>query len=163
ASIPVPQRLRLWLTYGVTGTVLFPIIYLIEGATRPGYNAWQQAISTLSLGPGGWLQQANFIMCGLSVLWLACVWRQILKGDVCPRWYPIVRGIEGLGLIMIGLFSTDPAPGYPPGTVAAATTPRGVIHLAFTIVIVNAMALGLWIIARRFWGDPHWHGWVAYS
>jgi Protein of unknown function (DUF998) len=162
-AVPVPRKLLLWLTYGVAGTVLFPIIYLIEGATRPGYNAWQQAISTLSLGPGGWIQQANFIMCGVSVIWLAFVWRQILKGGVCARWYPIVRGIEGLGLIMIGFFSTDRAPGYPPGTVVASTTLQGTIHLTFTIIVVNAMALGLFIIAWRFWREPDFRGWVAYS
>ncbi|HEY5003880.1 MAG TPA: DUF998 domain-containing protein [Ktedonobacteraceae bacterium] len=64
-AIPVPRRLLLWLTYGVAGIVLFPIIYLIEGATRPSYNAWQQAISALSLGPGGWIQQADFAHFGL--------------------------------------------------------------------------------------------------
>lgn len=100
--VPVPRRLLMWLTYGVAGTILFPIIYLIECATRPGYNAWQQAISTLSLGPGGWIQQANFIMCGASIIWLACVWHQILRGVVCARWYPIVRGIEGVALILVG-------------------------------------------------------------
>lgn len=162
-AVPVPQRLLLWLTYGVAGTVLFPTVYLIEGATRPGYNPWQQAISTLSLGPGGWIQRANFIMCGVSVIWLAFVWRQILRGGVCARWYPIVRGIEGLALVAIGFFSTDPAPGYPPGTVVVSTTLQGTIHLVFTIIIVNAMALGLFIIARRFWRDPNFRGWATYS
>jgi len=47
---------------GVAGAVLFTTIYLIEGMTRPDYNALQQPISALSLGPGGWLQQANFIL-----------------------------------------------------------------------------------------------------
>ena len=35
ARPPVPRTLLLWLTYGVAGTVLFPIIYLIE-AMMPG-------------------------------------------------------------------------------------------------------------------------------
>src|SRR5215472_15835618 len=67
-TIPVPRRLLLWLSYGVAGTLLFPIIYLVEGVTRPGYIAWQQAISTLILGPGGWIQQADFILCGVSII-----------------------------------------------------------------------------------------------
>ena len=108
---PVPRKLLLWLTFGVAGTVLFPIIYVIEGVTRPGYDAWQQAISALSLGPGGWIQQLNFALCGVSVLWLAYVWRKILAGGVCATWYPIIRGIEGLGLIAIAIFSQDSA-GY---------------------------------------------------
>lgn len=39
-ALPVPRRLILGLTIGVAGTVLFTIIYLIEGVTRPGYDGW---------------------------------------------------------------------------------------------------------------------------
>src|SRR5579862_9729165 len=73
-TIPVPRKLLVWLTCGVAGTILFAIIYLIEGVTRPGYSAWQQTISSLSFGPEGWMQRANFMLCGVSVLWLTFVW-----------------------------------------------------------------------------------------
>jgi hypothetical membrane protein len=162
-ALPVPRGLLLKLTYGVAGTLLFPITYLIVGAVRPGYDPWQQAISTLSLGPGGWLQRANFVMCGVSVIWLALVFRKILRGGPCATWYPRVRAIEGIGLVMIGFFSTDPAPGYPPGTLRTFTTVQGAIHLAFTILVVNMMALGLFVISRRFWKDPNFPGWAAFS
>lgn len=142
---PVPRKLLIWLTYGVAGTVLFVIIYLIEGVTRPGYNAWQQTISTLSFGPTGWIQRSNFALCGVSVLWSAYVWRKILKGGVCATAYPIIRGIEGIALIAIAFFTQDP------------------LHTVFLIVIVNTMTLGLFVIARRFWRNLDWHGWVAFS
>jgi hypothetical protein len=125
--------------------VLFPIIYLIEGVARPGFDAWQQTISALSLGPGGWIQQLNFALCGVSVLWLAYVWRRILAGGVCATWYPIIRGIEGLGLIAIAIFTQDP------------------LHTAILIVIVNAMCFGLFVIARRFWKNPDFRGWTTFS
>ena len=163
---PVPRALLLWLLIcGTMGPVLFDAVYLIEGVTRPGYDGWQQAISTLSLGPGGWIQQANFICLGVITLGVAVAWRRILKGGVCATWYPILRGIEGFSLIMIGFFSTDPAPGYPPGTVPTVpfTTVHGVIHFSFTFMIIAAMMGGLFVIARRFWGDPNWRGWVSYS
>ena len=144
-AVPFPPRLRLWLTYGTAGTLLFPIIYLIEGATRPGYDPLRQTISALSLGPGGWIQQLNFALCGVSVLWMAFVWRKVLAGGVCATWYPIIRGVEGVGLIAIAVFTRDP------------------LHTAFMIAIVDAMSLSLFVIARRFWGDPNWRGWVAFS
>src|SRR5215831_18726152 len=59
SATPVPRTLLVWLTIGTAGTVLFPIIYLIEGVTRPGYNAWRDTISSLSFGPMGWVQQVN--------------------------------------------------------------------------------------------------------
>jgi hypothetical protein len=144
-AVPVPRNLLVPLTVGVAGTVLFLVIYLIEGATRPGYNAWQQTISSLSFGPEGWIQRANFILCGLSVLWLALVWRRILAGGVGARWYPIVHGLEGVGLIGVGIFTLDP------------------LHTACLIVIVSAMSVSLLVISRRFWSTPHWRGWAWFT
>ncbi|HEY7355942.1 MAG TPA: DUF998 domain-containing protein [Ktedonobacterales bacterium] len=145
ARPPIPRTLLVWLTIGVAGIALFPIIYLIEGATRPGYDAWQQTISALSFGPYGWIQRLNFALCGVSILWSAFVFRRILAGGVCATWYPITRGIEGLGLVAIAIFTLDP------------------LHTACLIVIVNAMCFALFIIARRFWKQPLWSGWVAFS
>lgn len=36
------------------GAFLFTATYLFEGFMCMGYDAWQQPISALSLGPGGW-------------------------------------------------------------------------------------------------------------
>src|SRR5262249_53760150 len=66
-TVSVPRGLLLWLTYGSLAPVLFTVVYLIEGVTRPGYDGWKHSISALSLGPGGWLQQANFVFLGLNV------------------------------------------------------------------------------------------------
>ncbi len=63
----------------------------------------------------------------------------------CATWYPIVRGIEGFGLIAIAIFTLNP------------------LHTVFNVVIVNAMSLGLFVIARRFWKRPLWRGWVTFS
>jgi hypothetical protein len=147
------------------GVVLFDAVYLIEGVSRPGYDAWQQAISTLSLGPGGWVQQANFIGLGVITIGVAFVWRRVLEGGVCETWYPIMRVLEGLSLIMIGFFSTDPAFGYPPGapTPQPFSTVHGIVHFAFTFTIIFAMMASLVIIARRFWGDRDWRGWAGFS
>lgn len=159
----IPRVPLLWLTFGLAGAVLFTITYLIEGAIRPGYNAWQQAISALSLGPGGWIQQANFIVFGLCTLCMAFAWRKVLKGSVYAIVYPIIRGIEGLALIMVGFFSQDRALGYPPGMVLTTPTLHGEIHIIGAYVIVGAMACGFFVIAWRFARDPRWRGWVAYS
>ncbi len=145
ASKPIPQTLLLWLTVSILGTALFPIIYLIEGAVRPGYDAWRDTISSLSLGPMGWMQQLNFALCGVFVLLSAYVWRRILSGGVCATWYPILRVVEGLALVAIAIFTQDP------------------LHTAFLIVIMNAMCFGLFVIARRFWGQSQWRGWVMFS
>jgi Protein of unknown function (DUF998) len=159
----VPPLLLLWLSYGTIGSMLFTLTYLIEGATRPGYNAWQQAISALSLGPGGWVQQVNFVVFGVIVLLTAFVWRKFLKGGVGATWYPILRGIEGLSLVMDGFFSQDPTPGYPSNVVLTTPTVHAVIHQIFAFVSVTAIAVGFFVLARRLAKEPDWRGWATYS
>lgn len=155
----------MWLTYGSLAPVLFTAVYLVEGATRPGYDGWRRSISALSLGPGGWLQQANFVFLGVNVLVVAVVWRRVLAGGPGATWYPLVRGLEGLSLVLIGLFATDPEGGYPPGSAPAPafSTVHGIVHFACLFAIIFAMMAGLLIMARRFWADPRWRGWPAYS
>src|SRR5579872_6292475 len=114
-SRPVPTGLLWWLTLGTIGSLLFTTTYLIEGITRPDYSTWQQAISALSLGPGGWVQQVNFVVFGLITISTAFAWRTFLKGGRGAIMYPIFRFLEGASLVVDGFFSQDPAFGYPKG------------------------------------------------
>jgi hypothetical protein len=151
-----------WLTCGTLGSLLFTTVYLIEGATRPDYNAWQQAISALSLGPGGWVQQLNFVVFGAITIWTAFAWRVFLKGGPGATWYPILRALQGLALIVDGFFSQDPA-GYPPGGVALSTpTLHAAIHQIFAFVSITAIAVGFFVLARRYAVEPGWRGWATY-
>ena len=93
----------------------------------------------------------------------AFAWRKVLKDGVGATWYPILRGLEGLGLIVDGFFSQDPAPGYPQGAVLTAPTLHGEIHLVFAFVTITALAFSCFVLARRFAGEPNWRGWAAYS
>jgi hypothetical protein len=159
---PVPRAILQWLTVGVAGAVLFTLIYLIEGATRPGYSAWQQPISALSLGPGGWVQQANFVFYGVCTLCLAGAWRKILKGGAGALAYPLLLAFEGLASILAGFFSQDPA-GYPSGTTVTSPTVHGEIHIIGAFVLVGTVVLSFLVIAWHFARDLHWWGWAAYS
>ncbi len=158
---PVPTRLLLWLTCGTLGSLLFTTTYLIEGATRPDYSAWQQAISALSLGPGGWVQQVNFVVFGLITIWTAFAWRVFLQGGPGATWYPILRGLQGLALVVDGFFSQDPAPGYPRGAALVSPTTHGTIHVLFAFVAITAIAVGFFVLARRFAREPGWRWWAA--
>ena len=91
------------------------IVFLIEGATRPGYGARRHYVSQLSLGEGGWMQIANFLLCGLLSLCFALGLRRTLQGSTGATWGPLLLAVFGLGLIVAGIFVTDPALGYPPG------------------------------------------------
>ena len=93
------------MSCGGVGAVLFTATYLIEGFTRPGYVAWQQAIAALSLGPGGWVQQVNFIVYGVLLVLSAVGWYRFLMPGRGAIWFPLFQGISGLCLIGIGVLS----------------------------------------------------------
>src|SRR6516164_10917709 len=102
----------LLLAAGTAGGLVFTGVYLAEGATRAGYRALAQPISALSLGPGGWVQQLNFIVFGVLVCASAAGWRAALAPGRGALGFPVLRVAAGVGLVMDGLFSQHRAGGY---------------------------------------------------
>src|ERR1700735_253087 len=64
------------LSCGVAAGPLFVTAFLIQGATREGYRPSRHPVSSLALGPRGWVQAANFAVTGTLVLaGAAGLWR----------------------------------------------------------------------------------------
>jgi hypothetical protein len=154
---------QLLLACDALGWVAFTATFLIAGAARPGYDPWREAISALSLGPGGWVQQANFIGLGALLVVSAFGWRQALQPGTAARAYPVLKALTGISLIGAGFFAQDPAPGYPPGAIQTAPTLHGDIHQICAFVSVTALALSCFVLAHRFAREPRWRGWTAYT
>jgi len=155
---------RLLLVGGVVGPVLFIVVFLIEGATRPGYSAWRNYVSSLSLSGQGWEQIANFIVCGLLVFGFSFALRRALGPGKGATAGSVLLALFGLGLVVAGVFVTDPNLGYPPGArMGGPQTWHGTIHGLAGIFDFTMPALAAFVLARRFAGDLAWKGWTAYS
>nr|HET6903498.1 DUF998 domain-containing protein [Ktedonobacteraceae bacterium] len=155
---------RFLIAGGAIGSLLFIIVFLIEGATRPGYSAWHNYVSSLSLNDQGWMQIANFLMCGLLTLGFAIGLRQVFRTGRSSVWGPILLGVFSLALIVAGLFATDPSLGYPVGTHSSGPqTLHGIIHGIAGLITFSSLAIAGFVMARRFAGDPNWKGWALYS
>ncbi len=154
--------LRLLLACGALGPLLFIVVFLLEGATRPNYSAWHHIVSSLSLGEGGWMQITNFLLCGVLVLCFALGLRRVLHPGKGSTWGPLLLGLFGLCLIGAGLFVPDPLLGYPPGAPSTLTL-HGAIHMLLSLVVFTALIAACFVLARRFAGDPAWRGWAPYS
>ena len=152
---------RLLLSGGTIGALVFIVVLLVEGATRPGYDAWHHPISTLSLGKDGWMQIANFLVCGVLLVGFAVGVRLAFRPGPGGVWGPILLGISGLSLVLAGIFSVDPSLGYPPGA-APTSTVHGGIHLLVSNVGVISMLAAYVVLARRFWGDSGWRAWAVF-
>lgn len=148
---------------GAIGAFLFTVIYMLEGITRPGYDAWQQPISALSLGPGGWMQQVNFVVFGILLVLSAAGWYRFLVPGRAAIWFPLIQGISGLCLIGAGVFSMDPFPGYPAGSTLALSTVHGTLHSSLVWVLIPTLELGCFAFAQYARILLHWRGWFVYS
>lgn len=142
---------RVLLTCGVIGPPLFVAVFLIEGATRPGYRPLRHPISSLALGASGWVQSVNFLILGGSILALALGLRPALRRYGAGLWAPLLIGLVGVGLVGAGVFPTDPISGYPMGTpMVPVGTARGVLHAAFSTPVFTALPAACFVVAYRF-------------
>lgn len=99
---------------GAGGAVAFVIVFLIDGATRTGYSVRRHPVSALALGPRGWLQTTNFLVCGALVtagglgLFLAAPSTGAHAG---------AAAVAVIGIALVGSsVPMDPMRAYPPGT-----------------------------------------------
>ena len=154
-----------WLLVCGLAPALFVAVLLVEGATRTGYDPVHHFGSELSLGSGGWVQVINFIVTGMLVLGFAVGLRRTLgtgRGSVSA---PILTGVFGVSLIVAGIFTTDPKPGYPPGTAGTteAITVPGTIHDLNGLLSFAALTAIILVFAARFLGLPGRRGWGWWS
>jgi hypothetical protein len=146
-------RARWLLTGGVIGPILFVVVFLIEGWTRPDYDPLRMFVSLLSLTDAGWQQIANFVASGALIAGGAVGLRTVLRDGPECRWGPRLIGLAGVGLIMAGVFVTDPAQGYPPGAPLGLTANpswHGAIHQAASTFVFIGLPVAMLVMAPRF-------------
>jgi hypothetical membrane protein len=155
-------RFLLWT--GAIGPLLFALVFLIQDATRPGYNAWRTTISTLSLSDQGWVQITNFYLLGLSTLCFSVGLKRVFKTGLASLAGPILFAVVGTGLILAGFFVTDPFLGYPSSAPAAVEESlHGTIHNLAALSVFLALPVACFVMGRRFASDPAWRVWATIS
>jgi hypothetical membrane protein len=147
---------------GVAGPLLFVVVFLIEGLTRPGYSAWRHYVSQLATGDGGWMQVVNFLLCGTLVLAFAIGLRQALRGSRGSIGAPVLIASFAVALLLAGVFVTDPALGYPVGA-AQVHTVHGMIHGLAGLAAFSLLPAAGFVMAWHFAADPASHRWAVYS
>lgn len=153
---------RILLLCGAIAGPLFILTVLIQDYTRPGFNPRIHQLSLLSLGEWGWVQIVNFVLAGvLNLLYAAGLWRRLHSGRG-GTWGPILIGIYGFGLVVVGIFRTDPSNGFPPGVIAA-TGPswHGAIHALGALFTFLALAAAIAVFVRYFLAHKE-YGWAFY-
>jgi hypothetical membrane protein len=156
---------KLLLACGAIAGPLFVIVFLIEGATRVGYDPLRHPVSSLAIGDFGWMQVANFIITGVLLLAFAIGLQRALRHSTGTAAGPLLLGLVGVGFIGAGIFITDPISGYPPGTPLLPTvySEHGRIHDLFGILVFFGLPVACFVFSRRFALLGERGCWAVYS
>lgn len=141
--------------------MLFVAVFLVDGAMRAGYDPLRHQVSYLSLGDGGWVQVASFLMTGALILAFGAGMRRALVDGRGAVGVPVALTVVGTSLLVAGVFPTVPAFGFPPGTPDGFPTEipaSAYLHVAGALGFFGGMAAACLGLARRFRaaGDASW-------
>jgi len=139
---------------------LFVTVFVIEGAHRTDYKPLRHPVSSLALGPRGWVQVANFAVAGTLYLAGAAGLSRTRDPLLGTRLGPTLFGGVAFGLLGSAAFRTDPVSGYPPGTPDTPTeqTTNMTLHGIAALPIFIGIPVPAFAYARRFHrsGNPTW-------
>jgi hypothetical protein len=157
-----PTEATLLLRCGILVGPLFIGVWLIQALTRAGFDLTRHPLSLLSLGGLGGIQIANFVVSGLLLVAFAAGIRRVLYPGRGGSWGPALIALTGLGLIVAGVFTTDPGAGFPAGAPDGAPEHlswHGILHeVGFVLTSVGWIA-ACFVFARRF-GAADQNRWV---
>ena len=168
------------LRCGLAAGPVFTATFLLEGATRGGYRPLRHPVSSLALGPRGWVQTASFTVTGTLFLAGAAGLGEPAGPDraragaegqgqaaspgPAPTPRPPSSPRPAFGLLSAAVFPTDPVSGYPPGTPPAPPSPSrtGTAHNLAAIPFFAGLPAAALVSGRRSWrtGQP---GFARYS
>ena len=158
------MKTKALLACGAIAGPVFVAAFLIQGATRADYEPLRHPVSSLALGPSGWMQTANFVVAGLLTLAFAFGLRLALRQGKGSTWGPLLVAVWAVGLLGAGVFVTDPVSGYPPGTPdrLIRNSPHGALHDLFSLAAFVALAAACFVFGHRFAARAG-RGWAVYS
>ena len=114
------MRTDMLLLFGAATAVVFVIVVTVEGVRRPGYDALFHTGSELELGPGGWIQRANFLLVAAGFAAISIGVQRTLETTAGAA----LLTVAAAGLVLAAICAPDPVRGFPPG--ASSNTGRAV-------------------------------------
>lgn len=152
---PADRVTKSLLGYGVIAGPTYVLVGLAQALTRPGFDLTRHEWSLLANGRFGWIQIANFVVCGAMTLAFAVGLRRALRPGRGATWGPRLVGLYGLGLIAAGVFRADPSLGFPVGTPdgPGALSWHGMLHLVGAMIGFAGLVGACFVVAARYAAD----------
>jgi Protein of unknown function (DUF998) len=142
---------------GIFGPLLFTVAFVVQGLLRlDEYSPVAETVSALEAGPGGWIQQVNFVVFGLTTIAFAVGLHLGVRPSRVGVIGPAFLGLSGVAMILNGAV-------FPLREDAAGLTydPGG--HFVFGLTYFLSNAAWPIMLSRRLAGDPRWRSLATYS
>jgi hypothetical membrane protein len=140
---------------GIVGPILFTVVAVFHSLLRSDHSLVGLPISALATGPSGWVQDVNFVICGLLFLaypiGLHLEVRQSRWGLVGPA----LLVVSGAGLVLAGVFPAVDASGN--------LTYDSLGHTVASLMAFLGSGGGFIVLSRRLAGDPSWRNLSTYT
>lgn len=148
----MPSTTRLLLAGAALAAPLLVLVWAAQALTRDGFRPTFHPMSLLALGDGGWVQVANFVVCGLLLAGGGVGLARVLEPGRLTRWSSVLVVLMGAGLVVAGVFVTDAGAGFPAGAPAGApeTSWHGAVHQVGFVLTQLAFAALAVVLAVRF-------------
>ena len=153
------------------GLLAGPLVLAVgfaQAFLREGFDLRRHASSQLALGDFGWVQSTNFIVAGVLMLIFALGARRAMRGTSGSIWAPLLLGVFAVSHVLVGVFPTEPAFGFPPGPDTPVGVPdyatasvHATVHSIAGFVGFNVLAVASVVLARHFGRAQR--GWMAAS
>jgi hypothetical protein len=141
---------------GIVGPILFTITFFVQGLFRlEEYDPVAEVVSALEAGPGGWVQQVNFVVFGLLTIAFAVGLHLGLRPS---RW-----GFIGPSLLVLSGMALVWAAVFPLREDAAGVTYDPGLHIVGGMTYFLSSALGLIVVSRRLATDPRFRHLAGYA
>jgi hypothetical protein len=145
---------RSLLGYLALAGPLYVVTSLLQALTRQGFDLRRHEWSLLAVGHLGWIQVTNLVLTGvMTIIGAVGVRRALGRAAVSGTWAPRLLAGYGVGLLAAGVFTADPADGFPPGTPAgrpAHSSWHGQLHLLSGSIGFVCLVATCFVMARGF-------------
>ncbi|MFI5496876.1 DUF998 domain-containing protein [Actinoplanes sp. NPDC051859] len=145
---PATRITRSLLGYGLIAGPFYVVVSLAQALTREGFRLHEHSWSLLANGSLGWIQITNFIVTGLMTGAAAIGLRRAMPLGRARRWAPWLIFGYGTSMVGAGVFTADPARGFPAGAAEGTTVSwHGMAHLmtggiGFLCLVTACLVLG---------------------
>lgn len=148
------RAIRLLLLCGVLAPPLLVLFLISAGLVTPDFSFLSEPMSQLGARGNAHpeVMNAGLILCGLLINGFAygLYWR--LGRGVIARTVWLLLAIDGIGVLLSGVFQTDSK------ALDLASTPEGWLHSIFAQVAFFALLIGILLFARVVYRKPAWRG-----